>query len=349
MIRLFLERPSNMKLIVQIPAFNEEQTLAQTIRDIPKSLPGFDQLEILVIDDGSTDRTVGVAQEAGADHVLVLGTNRGLARAFSMGIERAVALGADIVINTDADNQYCGADIARLVEPIIQGRADMVVGCRPILDHPEFGAVKKVLQRLGSWALRTISKTDVRDAASGFRAFSREACLRLYIHSRFSYCMESLIQAGNSRLRVDSVDIRVNPQSRPSRLFKSIPEYVWKSGATILAMFILYRPGRFFGLFGSASLLGSFALGLRFIYLIYINPALEPNRVFHVPSLILAAILALSGILLVALGIIGELIRAQRALTEETLYQLRRQVMKRPGLETNIFTKLVTRGGRQGG
>ena len=219
-----------MKLVIQIPCFNEEQTLPQTIHDLPQSIPGIDQIEILVVDDGSTDRTVEVARLCGAHHVLSLDTNRGLGRAFAMGLEKAMSLHADIVVNTDGDNQYVGADIAKLVEPILRHQADMVVGCRPIADHPEFSLLKKLLQSLGSWTLRSLSKTSVRDAASGFRAFSREACGRLVIYSRFSYCMETLIQAGNSHLRVDSVDIRVNPITRKSRLFKSLPEYLWKSG-----------------------------------------------------------------------------------------------------------------------
>lgn len=327
-----------MKLIIQIPSFNEEATLKQTIADLPKVIAGIDELEILVVDDGSTDQTVEVARAAGAHHVLSLETNRGLARAFAMGVERALVLGADIVVNTDADNQYCGGDIARLVQPILQRRADLVVGCRPIDEHPEFGSLKKLLQKLGSWTLRAISKTTVRDAASGFRAFSHEACLRLYIHSRFSYCMESLIQAGNSRLRVVSVDIHVNPQTRPSRLFKSIPEYVTKSGGTMLAMFILYRPGRFFGMLGGAALMAAFILGFRYIYLIYLNPGYAPTKVYHIPSLIFAAILSMSGVLFIALGILGELIRSQRTLTEETLYQLRRQSIER--LDVNQPNKL---------
>jgi glycosyltransferase involved in cell wall biosynthesis len=316
-----------MKLVIQIPSFNEEKTLAQTIQELPKSIPGIDEITILVVDDGSTDRTAEVARACGAQ-VLSLETNRGLARAFSLGVERAVALGADVVVNTDADNQYRGDNIGRLVEPILQQRADIVVGCRPIVDHPEFGPLKKALQLLGSWALRAISKTTVRDAASGFRAFSRESCLRLYIHSRFSYCMESLIQAGNSRLRVTSVDIDVNPATRPSRLFKSIPEYIRESGSTILAMFILYRPGRFFGMLALVCLAGALFLGGRFIYLVYLAPASD-TKVYHIPSLILLSVLALSGTLFMALGIIGELIRAQRSLTEETLYQLRCQAAER--------------------
>jgi glycosyltransferase involved in cell wall biosynthesis len=318
-----------MKLIIQIPSFNEEENLARTIKELPQSIPGIDTIEVLVVDDGSSDATADVARQAGAHHLLQLETNRGLARAFAMGVERALELGADIVVNTDADNQYRGSDIAKLVEPILQRRAEMVIGCRPILDHPEFHPLKKLLQWLGSWTLRAISKTNVRDAASGFRAFSQEACLRLYVHSRFSYCMETLIQAGNSRLRVESVDIQINPQTRPSRLFKSVPEYLFKSGGTIIAMFILYRPARFFGLFGSCSFLAAVVLGLRYVYLIYLNPDLSLTKVYHIPSLILAAILAVTGVLLIALGILGELIRSQRTLTEETLYQLRRQLFER--------------------
>ena len=312
-----------MKLVIQIPCFNEEQTLPQTIRDLPKSIPGIDQIEILVVDDGSTDRTVEVARLCGAQHVLSLGTNRGLGHAFAMGLEKALSLRADIVVNTDGDNQYVGADIAKLVDPILQCQADMVVGCRPILNHPEFSPLKKMLQLAGSWTLRLLSKTSVRDAPSGFRAFSREACQRLFIYSRFSYCMETLIQAGNSNLRVASVDIRVNPYARSSRLFKSLPAYMWKSGGTIIKMFIVYRPGGFFTLLAAIPLTGAMVLGLRFLWLVYLSPHRDLHRTY-VPSLILLAVLALFGGLLFALGIIAELIRSQRQLTEEILYLRRR-------------------------
>lgn len=208
-----------LKLIIQIPCLNEEETLASTLRDLPGQIPGIDSLEVLVVDDGSTDRTAEVARENGVQHILSLGTDRGLAVAFQSGIAHALSLGADIVVNTDADNQYCGGDIAKLVQPILSGEADMVIGCRPIADHPEFSLPKKILQMLGSWTLRLISKTRARDAASGFRAFSRETCRRIFVHTRFSYCMETLIQAGNSGLRVASVDIRINPKTRDSRLF----------------------------------------------------------------------------------------------------------------------------------
>jgi glycosyltransferase involved in cell wall biosynthesis len=318
-----------MKLVIQIPCFNEEQTLPQTIRDLPKSIPGIDQIEILVVDDGSKDRTVEVARSCGVRHILSLGTNRGLGRAFAAGMEKAVSLGADIVVNTDADNQYVGADIAKLVEPILQRHADMVIGCRPIINHPEFSPLKKMLQLLGSWSLRLLSKTSVRDAASGFRAFSREACKRLVIYSRFSYCMESLIQAGNSHLRVDSVDIRVNSTTRQSHLFKSTPEYIWKSGSTMAAMFIHYRPSLFFGLLSAVNLAAAGFLGLRFIYLVYLAPVPAEHRTY-IPSLILLAVLAIFGAGLAALAVIAELLRGNRRLIEEMVYQQRRQAAGHP-------------------
>ncbi|BCX48298.1 glycosyl transferase [Haloferula helveola] len=311
-----------MKLIIQIPCLNEEATLPLTLADLPREVPGIDVVELLVIDDGSTDRTSEVAKECGAHHVLRLGSNRGLATAFRRGVDYALAHGADIVVNTDGDNQYCGADIPKLVEPVLRDRADIVVGSRPIVDHPEFGAVKKLLQLVGSWVLRMISKTSVRDAPSGFRAFSREACMRIFLYTRFSYCMETLIQAGNNGLRVESVDIRVNPKTRDSRLFRSVPEYVCKTGSAMLSLFILYRPSRLF--FSTAGLLflGALALGVRFIYLVYFYNEADPTRT-HLPSIVLLAILALAGCLLVAVGILAELGRSQRRLAEETLYQSR--------------------------
>lgn len=312
-----------MKLVIQIPCLNEEATLPATIRDLPREVPGFSSVEFLVIDDGSTDRTVSVAEKSGADHVLSLGSRRGLAFAFQSGIEHCLSLGADVVVNTDADNQYCARDIPLLVAPIVAGQADLVVGCRPIISHPEFSFLKKILQVVGSWTLRLLSQTCVRDAASGFRAYSRETCLRLFLYSRFSHCMETLIQAGNSGMRVGSVDVQINAQTRPSRLFRSIPEYVLRSAATILNMFLLYRPLELFlslsiVLFASAS-----ALALRFIYLIYFLNTLEVGRT-HLPSLILMATLIILGGLTAALGLIGLLIRNQRRLLEETLFLLRK-------------------------
>ena len=310
-----------MKLIIQIPCFNEEGTLPKTISDLPKEVEGFQTVEYLVIDDGSTDKTYDRAKELGVHHVIQLGSNRGLATAFKCGIEYALEQGADVVVNTDGDNQYCADDIPKLTKPIINQKADMVVGCRPIRNHPEFALLKKLLQWTGSWALRKVSRTNIRDAASGFRAFSRETCQRLSILSQFSYTMESLIQAGNSGLRIRSVDVRVNRKTRVSRLFKSIPEFLFRSGRTILMMFLLYRPGRFFTICSSLFLLPAFVLGVRFLYLIYLNP--EPSRTY-IPSLILLSIFAWTGFLLIALGLIGIKIKALRQNQNEILYLIRK-------------------------
>lgn len=313
-----------MKLIIQIPCLNEEKTITQTIADLPRKIPGIDTIEFMIIDDGSNDTTVETAQAAGAHHVIRLGTNRGLATAFRRGTEYALEHGADILVNTDADNQYCGADIPKLIRPIMNQEADFVVGCRPIIRNQEFNPVKKLLQLAGSWTLRHISRTTVRDAASGFRAFNRETLQRIFIHSSFSYCMETLIQAGNSGIRVASVDVRVNPKTRESRLFKSIPQYIKKSSATILAMFVFYRPGQFFACCAIPFIAGALFLGLRFLYLIYWAPLPAIGRTY-VPSLILLAVCIIIGILLFALGIIGEILKAQRRIAEENMYLQRKR------------------------
>mgnify|MGYP001219665935 FL=1 len=310
-----------MKLIIQLPCFNEEENLPKTIADLPKEVDGFDEVEYLVIDDGSTDKTFEVAKKIGVHHIIQLGSNRGLATAFKLGIEYSLDLGADVVVNTDGDNQYCANDIPKLIKPIIEKKADMVIGCRPIRNHPEFGLRKKILQVFGSWALRKISNTNVRDAASGFRAFSRETCQRLNIFSQFSYTMESLIQAGNNGLRLASVDIRVNKKTRESRLFKNIPEFIFKSGSTILLMFLLYRPGRFFTLCSCFFLIPSLLLGVRFLYLI--NFYADSSRTY-IPSLILLSILALAGFLLISIGLIGIKIKALRQIQHEILYITRK-------------------------
>ncbi|MDI6774401.1 MAG: glycosyltransferase family 2 protein [Verrucomicrobiota bacterium] len=308
-----------MKLIIQIPCFNEVKMLPEVIRDLPRMIESIDAIEFLVIDDGSTDGTAEKARELGVHHVLSLGTNRGLAQAFLHGIRYATEQGADIVVNTDGDNQYAGGDIPKLVEPILKNRADMVIGCRPIVRHPEFGAVKKFMQLAGSWALRRLSGLSVEDAASGFRAFSRQACFKFNLYTSFSHCAESLIQAGHLGLRVASAPVRVNPKTRDSRLFRSIPQYICRQGATMLMMFVLYRPGAFFFSIGSVWLAVAVGLGLRFLYLVYGGPAHVSAGRTHIPSLIFLAVCATQGFLLWALGIVGELIRFHRRVAEENL------------------------------
>lgn len=310
-----------MKLIIQIPCLNEAETLPETFADLPRQIDGIDEIEYQIIDDGSTDKTRDVAESLGVTYIVSQGSNQGLARAFSAGVDNALLHGADILVNTDADNQYCGEDIAKLVKPILENKADIVVGCRPIADHPEFSPVKKFLQLCGSAALRWISKTTVRDAPSGFRAFSRNACQRVFIHSKFSYCMETLIQAGTTGLRVASVDIRVNPKTRESRLFKSIPQYLKKTGGTMLLMFVLYRPASFFAILSLPFLFLSLFLGVRYLWLIYFVDTVGRT---YLPSLILLAVSAILAFLLLTLGILGLLFRANRRLTEESIYQTRK-------------------------
>ncbi|MCF8224437.1 MAG: glycosyltransferase family 2 protein [Bacteroidales bacterium] len=305
-----------MKLFIQIPCLNEEETLPLVINDLPNKIDGIDDIQVLVIDDGSTDNTLKTAENLGVRHIVKLGTNRGLAYAFMSGLNYCLEHGADIVVNTDGDNQYKGEDIARLVQPILDDKADIVVGSRPIMKHKEFSLGKKILQLLGSMTLRLISKTKIKDAPSGFRAMSRKACFQTYVYSRFSYTMETLIQAGNSNMRVRSVDVRVNQKTRKSRLFRNSFEHVSKSSATIMNMFVLYRPGRFFSIIASLFLIPALILGIRFIYLVFITPESDPERTY-IPSLILLAIFSFIGIFSIFLGIIGELIKQQRKLMED--------------------------------
>jgi len=309
-----------MKAIIQIPCLNEAATLPATLADLPRSLPGIDEIEFQVIDDGSTDATAEVARDWGVEHIIQLGTNRGLAFAFAAGVENALQQGADILVNTDGDNQYAGGDIGLLTERILANEADIVVGCRPIREHPEFGVVKKALQLLGSWTLRTISRTKVRDAASGFRAYSRAALLRLHLYTRFSHCMETLIQAGNSSLRVASVDIRVNRKTRESRLFRSLPEYVVRQSTTMVSMFLLYRPFSFFAFLSSIFIGASGVLALRYLILTRLYGSLGTE---HTPSLIVMTLGILLGAVLLLSGFLGELQRAQRCLSEELLRHAR--------------------------
>jgi len=300
-----------MKLIVQIPCFNEEATLAETLAAIPRTIAGVDTVEIMVVDDGSDDRTSEVAHRSGADHVLRLPRNQGLARAFSAGIENALKLGADLIVNTDADNQYCADDIPVLIAPILKGEADIVVGERPINSIRHFSPIKKLLQHLGSAAVRFFSRTEVKDAPSGFRAFSRRAAARLNVFNEYTYTLETVIQAGQKHMAIASVPIRVNNPTRESRLVRNIPNYVRRSIATILRVFILYRPLRFFVTVAILSFLPGFLIGLRFLYHLALG-----HGGGNVQSLILAALLMGIGALLLVVGIVTDLIAVNRQLLE---------------------------------
>jgi glycosyltransferase involved in cell wall biosynthesis len=308
-----------MKLIIQIPCYNEEETLPQTLEDLPSALPGVDQIEWLVIDDGSTDRTADVALAHGVHHVIHLGHNQGLARAFLSGLEHALRLDADIIVNTDADNQYRGEDIERLVNPILAGQADIVVGDRGVGTLAHFSPTKRWLQRLGSWVVKKAAGIPIPDATSGFRAFTRDAALRLTILSDYTYTLETLIQAGARQIAVVFVPIRTNPQTRPSRLIRNIPSFLALSTVTIIRFYAMYRPLRIFGLAGGVFIAGAFALGLRFLYF-YATGTGTGN----VQSLILAAILAIVGVQVLLIGLIADLVRMNRKMMEETLYRMRR-------------------------
>lgn len=306
-------------LIIQIPCFNEEKTLGVTLDALPRSLPGIDRLEWLIVDDGSRDDTVGVATAHGVDHIVRHPRNLGLARAFMTGVEASLARGADIIVNTDADNQYNADDIPALIQPVLDGRADMTVGARPIDDIPHFSPFKKRLQRLGSRFVRLVSGADVADAPSGLRAYSRHAALRLNVFSHYTYTLETLISAGRRGLSVVSVPVRVNPDLRPSRLISSVPNYVMRSSVTILRCCLLYRPAQSFFLLGSLPFLLGVLLGCRYLWLLLIE---ETTR-SHAPSLILAAILLIAGLLLWMLGLIGDLLSINRRLLEDVQAELR--------------------------
>jgi glycosyltransferase involved in cell wall biosynthesis len=309
-----------MKLIIQIPCFNEEQMLPPTVRDLPQSIPGVDVIELLVIDDGSTDRTVAVARELGVQHVVCLPQHVGLARVFRAGLDAALLAGADIVVNTDADNQYCGADVAPLIEPILAGRADIVVGDRGVATLEYFSPAKRLLQRFGSWVVQLASGIAIPDATSGFRAFSREAALRTSVLSEYSYTLETLIQAGAHRLAIEYVPVRVNPKTRESRLIGSLPEFIGKSVLTIVRVYATYRPLRVFLAIGSLFLAAGLVLGLRFLYF-YLT---SQGAAGHVQSLILAAVLIILGVQVALIGLIADLVGVNRRMMEETLYRVRK-------------------------
>jgi glycosyltransferase involved in cell wall biosynthesis len=307
-----------VKLIIQIPCYNEEAVLPQTIRDLPRALPGVDEIEYLVVDDGCTDCTAQVARELGVHHIVHLKHNQGLASAFSAGIDAALQAGADIIVNTDADNQYRGEDIAELVRPILEGRADIVVGDRGVAAAEHFSPVKRLLQRLGSWVVGHAAGIPIPDAVSGFRAFTREAALRLTVLGEYTYTLETLIQAGARRMAVVYVPIQTNPQSRPSRLMRNIPSFLALSTMAIVRFYTMYRPLQVFLALGGVLVAGGVALGLRFLYF-YVQGAGEGK----VQSLILAAILAIVGFQTCLVGLIADLVRLNRKMLEETLFRAR--------------------------
>jgi glycosyltransferase involved in cell wall biosynthesis len=307
-----------MRVIIQIPCYNEEDTLPLTVRDLPVSLPGVDEVQWLVVDDGSTDRSVEVARELGVHHVVQHPRNMKLAQAFLTGLEASLKAGADIIVNTDADNQYRGQDIARLIKPILDGLADIVIGDRGVSTVEHFSPLKRLLQRLGSRVVGLASSSTVPDATSGFRALSREAALRTIVYSEYSYTLETLIQAGSRRMAVAYVPIHVNPQTRKSRLMRNLPEYLVNSTATILRAYTMYRPLRvFLGIGGTMVLMGA-AIGVRFLAYY-----LAGQGMGKVQSLILAAILTIIGFQVCLIGLMADLVGFNRKILEETLYRVR--------------------------
>ncbi len=317
------DRPT--RLIIQIPCYNEEATLPATIADLPRQVAGFDIVEWLVVDDGSADRTSEVARELGVDHVVRHRRNRGLAAAFLTGLDAALKLGADVIVNTDADNQYDGSYIGAITAPVLAGEADIVVGERPIESIPEFSGLKKRLQRLGSWVVRRFSGTTIADAASGFRAFDREAAMKLHVYGKYTYTMETLIQAGAEGLQVMSVPIRVNPQTRPSRLVKSSAQYVRRSAATIVRSYAIYRPFRFFSGIAMVPAIPGALLILRWLVLYWADDVYTPR----LPSLIAAITMLVIAGQLLAIAFLADNTATSRRLLAESRFESRRAELDR--------------------
>jgi glycosyltransferase involved in cell wall biosynthesis len=309
-----------MKLIIQIPCLNEEEQLPETLADLPRSLAGIDEIEWLIIDDGSTDRTVEVASAHGVDHIVKLTNNKGLASAFQAGLDASLKLGADIIVNTDADNQYAAADIAALVAPIVAGDADMVIGNRGVMSIEHFSATKKRLQRLGSWVVRQASDTEVPDATSGFRAYNREAALGLTVVSTFTYTLESLIQAGKSLVAVDHVPVGTNDKTRESRLFKSMSSYIRRNMIAIFRIYTGYEPLRVFSWLSGLVLVAALAAWSPFLWDWIVNG----DRSGHLQSIVLGGVLLMAAIQLFALGVLADLISSHRVVTQRTLERVRR-------------------------
>ncbi len=309
-----------MKLIIQIPCLNEEATLPQTLKDLPDKIEGIDSIEILVIDDGSTDKTVEVAKSLGVHHILKFTNNKGLAKAFISGINQAIKLDADIIVNTDADNQYFGGDIAKLIQPILKKEADIVVGDRQVETIRHFSPVKIFLQKFGSWVVRQLSGTLIPDATSGFRAYSRDAALQLNVVSDFTYTIETIISAGKKNLAITHVPVKTNQKLRESRLFPSISVYLKRSLVTMLKVYSMYRPLRLFTIAGGTTFLLGFAIGCRYLYFFFIG-----QTEGHIQSLILSAILLIVGFQIIMMGIAAELISVNRQLLEDIQVRIKNQ------------------------
>ena len=301
-----------MKLVIQIPCLNEEKSLPITLNALPQKINGIDEIEVVIIDDGSTDKTVEVARSYGIKHIISFPKNKGLAKAFVAGLNKALEIGADIIVNTDADNQYCANDIEKLIKPILDKKADIVIGARPVADIESFSPLKKMLQKLGSWVMRQISSTEVKDAPSGFRAFSRNAALQLNIFDTYTYTLETIIQSGAKSLTITNVDVGVNPELRKSRLFKNMFVYISRSIFTMLRMFIVYRPFRFFIICALISLFIGVILSGRFLYFYLIGDGRG-----HVQSLIFAAIFLLTGVQTALIAVLAELVSINRKLIED--------------------------------
>lgn len=308
-----------MKLIIQIPCYNEAETLEIALNDLPKHIDGIDTIEYLIINDGSKDNTVEVARKWGVHYVVSFTKNKGLAKGFMAGLDACLKNGADIIVNTDADNQYCGEDIEKLVRPILEGQADIVIGERPIDQTEHFSPLKKKLQHFGSWVVRKASKSDIPDAPSGFRAYSRDAAMRLNVTNEYTYTLETIVQAGREKIPMMSVPIRTNAELRPSRLFSSMFGYVKKSMFTIIRAYIMYKPLQFFTIVGSVPFLIGLGLGVRFLVYMFLGQSGG-----HVQSLILASTLLMLGFMTYVVGLLADTIAANRKILEDVQYHVRK-------------------------
>jgi len=313
-----------MKLVIQIPCYNEEDTLPTTFADLPRRIEGIDQIEVVVIDDGSKDRTSQVARAIGVDHIIRFVNRRGLAHAFSAGINAATRLGADVIVNTDADNQYCAADIEKLIAPILKREADIVIGDRNVNTIKHFSFTKRKLQLLGSWVVRQVSGTKIPDATSGFRAYSREAALRSNVVTDFTYTLETIISAGKKRMAIHHIPVRTNPVTRESRLFNKTWDYLKKSIVTIIRIYTHYEPLKIFFYIGSVVFGIGAAIGFRFLYYYLFG-----NSQGHIQSLILAAVLLIVGFQIVLIGLVSDLIFGNRKILEEILYRQKKLELSR--------------------